>query len=136
MARKVKPFSVLRWSLIGAGLSLFGYLAAGNTTQLLLMTPIFAIFLGQSIANSTALVSVSADRHIQGEVLGINASVQSLAQAVPAALTGYLAELSINTPVIAGGLTVIAGGLLFLAIYRPPKHLLHQDMEMAAVTAP
>jgi len=45
-------------------------------------------------------------------------------------LTGYLATISINTPVLAGGLTVIAGGLLFLAIYKPPHHLLHQDMEM------
>ncbi len=132
VAKKLKPYHVLRWSMIGSGLTLFGYLAAHNTSQLLLMTPIFAIFLGQSIANSTALVSISADKHIQGEVLGINASVQSLAQAIPAALTGYLAKLSINTPVIAGGLTVIAGGLLFLAIYRPPKHLLHQDMEMPA----
>ncbi len=130
VARKLKPYSVLRWSLIGSGLTLFGYLYAHNTSQLLLMTPIFAIFLGQTIANSTALVSISADKHIQGEVLGINASVQSLAQAIPAALTGYLATISINTPVIAGGFTVIAGGLLFLAIYKPPHHLLHQDMEM------
>ncbi|MDB5163666.1 MAG: tetracycline resistance efflux pump [Candidatus Saccharibacteria bacterium] len=128
LAKRFKPFQVLRVSLIGSGLSLFGFLLANNTTQLLLVVPIFAIFLGNSIANSIALVSISADKKIQGEVLGINASVQALAQTIPAALSGYLAVVSINTPVLAGGFTVIAGGLIFLMIYRPPAHLLHQDM--------
>ncbi len=127
LAKRFKPFQVLRFTFIGAGLALFLYLLAANTTHLLLITPLFALFLGNSIANSIALVSISADAHIQGEVLGINASVQSLAQAIPAALSGYLAELGVSTPVLTGGMTVILGGLLFLAIYRPPKHLLHQN---------
>lgn len=135
LAKRFKPFQVLRVSFIASGLTLFGYMLANNTAQLLMVTPIFAIFLGNSIANSTALVSISADKHIQGEVLGINASVQALAQTIPAALSGYIAALSLNAPVLVGGLAVIAGGLLFLAIYRPPAHLLHQDMEHQAVPA-
>lgn len=127
VARRVKTYNVLRVSIIAAGIGLFANLWAHNTAQLLWVTPIFAIFIGQTIANGTALVSISADKYIQGEVLGINASVQALAQAIPAALSGYLAEISINTPVLAGGFTVIAGGLLFLAIYRAPAHLLHQS---------
>lgn len=126
LAKRLKPYQVLRFSFIGSGLTLFMYLMATGTTDLLWITPIFALFLGNSMANSIALVSISADEHIQGEVLGINASVQSLAQAIPAAMSGYLASISINTPIIAGGLTVLAGGFLFLAIYRPPKHLLHE----------
>jgi DHA1 family tetracycline resistance protein-like MFS transporter len=131
VAKKVTPYNVLRFSLIGAGLALFGNLWAHNTTELLLVTPFFAIFIGQSIANSTALVSLSADRYIQGEVLGINASVQALAQAIPAFLSGYLAEIGINMPVIAGGLVVVAGGLLFWALYRPSRHALHEGIQTA-----
>ncbi len=132
ISKKLKPYQVLRFSFIGSGLTLFMYLMATTTGDLLWITPIFAFFLGNSIANSIALVSISADAGIQGEVLGINASVQSLAQAIPAAMSGYLAEIGVSTPVLAGGITVIAGGLLFLAIYRPPKHLLHQDWGEAA----
>jgi DHA1 family tetracycline resistance protein-like MFS transporter len=132
VAKKVKPYNVLRFSLLGAGIALFGNLWAHNTSELLLVTPFFAIFIGQSIANGTALVSLSADRQIQGEVLGINASVQALAQAIPAILSGYLAEVGINTPVIAGGLTVLAGGLLFWLLYRPAKHALHESGPAAA----
>jgi DHA1 family tetracycline resistance protein-like MFS transporter len=128
VAKKFPPHKVLRVSLVMSGLMLFGNLWAHNTTELLLIAPFFAIFVGNSIANSIALVSMSVGAEIQGEVLGINSSVQALAQAIPAALSGYLAELSINTPVVAGGITVIAGGLLFLAIYRPNPRLLHQHM--------
>lgn len=128
LAKKLKPYQVLRFSFIGSGLTLFMYLMANSTTDLLWITPIFALFLGNSMANSIALVSISADEHIQGEVLGINASVQSLAQAIPAIMSGYLASISINTPILAGGFTVLAGGLLFLAIYRPPKHMLHEKL--------
>jgi zinc transporter ZupT len=72
---------------------------------------------------------MTADAHIQGEVLGINASVQSLAQAIPAIMAGYIAAIGINTPVLVGGLTVIAGGILFLAIYRPSKRILEQSYD-------
>lgn len=127
LAKRFKPYQVLRFSFIGSGLTLFMYLMATSTTDLLWITPIFALFLGNSIANSLALVSISADANIQGEVLGINASVQSLAQAIPAAMSGYIAVIGISVPILVGGFTVLAGGILFLAIYRPPKHLLHQE---------
>lgn len=127
LAKRFRPQQVLRFSIIGSGLTLFMYLMATSTTDLLWITPIFALFLGNSIANFLALVSVSADSQIQGEVLGINASVQSLAQAVPAVMSGYLATIGISTPILVGGISVILSGLIFLAIYRTPKHLLHQD---------
>jgi len=126
LAKRFKPYNILRFTFIGAGISLLLYLTATNTKDLLWITPIFAFFLGNSIANSLALVSMTADSHIQGEVLGINASVQSLAQAIPAAMSGYIAVIGVKTPVLVGGLTVIAGGILFLLIYRPSKKLLHQ----------
>jgi DHA1 family tetracycline resistance protein-like MFS transporter len=136
LAKRLKPYQVLRFSFIGAGVTLFLYLLATSTTDLLWITPIFALFLGNSIANSIALVSISADAKIQGEVLGINASVQSLAQAIPAALSGYIAAISISTPILVGGITVLFGGFLFLILYRPPKHLLHQNWGEGAPTAP
>lgn len=136
VAKKVKNFNVLRFSIILAGVGLLANLWAHNTTQLLIVTPIFAIFLGQTIANSLSLVSTSVGPEIQGEVLGINSSVQALAQAIPAILSGYLAELSVNMPVLTGGFTVIFGGLLFIAIYRPSRHLLHQNLQETTETAP
>ncbi len=133
IAKRFKNYQVLRSSLILVGIGLFANLWAHNTAELLLVTPLFAVFVGQTIANSTSLVSNTVGPEIQGEVLGINFSVQALAQAIPAALSGYLATIGISTPVVVGAMIIIAGGLLFWAIYRPGKHLLHSESAVPAV---
>jgi DHA1 family tetracycline resistance protein-like MFS transporter len=135
IAKRLRPDQVVRFSVMGSGITLFMYLLATNTTHLLWITPVFAFFLGNSIANLTALVSISADQKIQGQVLGINASVQSLAQFIPAAMSGYLAEIGVSVPVLAGGITVLVGGALFFIIYRVPAHMLHENMEMPATAS-
>ncbi|HSX52961.1 MAG TPA: MFS transporter [Patescibacteria group bacterium] len=135
IAKVRKSYQVLRVSMIAVGIGLFMLLWAHNTTQLLLVTPIFAIFVGQTIANATSLVSTSVGPEIQGEVLGINFSVQALAQAIPAALSGYLAVISIRTPIIAGASIIILGGIWFIAVYRPGKHNFHENVDQASLNA-
>ncbi len=127
VAKRFKNYQVLRISLMGTGFALLGTLMAENATQLLLVTPLFAIMNGQTMANSVALVSASADRKVQGEVLGINASVQALAQSIPAAISGYIAAISVGTPVAVGSAIMVASGILFWVLYRPGKQVLRDD---------
>lgn len=127
VAKRLKGHQILRFSLLGNGIALFMQLWPHNTTQLLLVAPFIAMFNGLTMANASALVSLSADRKIQGEVLGIEASVQALAQAVPAAISGYIATMGMNMPVIVGGCIVVAGGLIFNIFYRVPKQVSHEE---------
>lgn len=121
LAKRFSNQQILRFSLLGNGLALFLLLWPHNTRELLLATPIFAMFNGLTMANATALISRSADKTIQGEVLGIEASVQALAQSVPAALAGYIATLGVNVPVIVGASVVLLGALVFNLFYHQPK---------------
>ncbi len=123
---RFKNSSILRFSIIGTGVALFLQLLPNNTTQLLMVAPFIAIFNGLTLANATALVSKSVGPEIQGEVLGIDSSVQALAQAIPAIISGYIATFGINVPVIVGGSVVITGGIIFNLLYRAPKKELHQ----------
>src|SRR5581483_5431598 len=116
--KRFKAHQILRVSLIGNGVALFLQLFPHNTTQLLAVSPLIALFNGLTMANASALVSLSAGKKVQGEVLGIEASVQALAQAVPAAISGYVAAMGVNMPVIVGGTVVVAGGLIFNIFYR------------------
>lgn len=125
LSKRFKNYQILRVSLIGNGISLFLMLIPNNTTQLLLVTPIFALFNGLTMANLSGLISLSADKKIQGEVLGIEASVQALAQSLPAIAAGYIAVLGVNVPVLVGGSIVLVGGIVFNVFYKPSKHLLH-----------
>lgn len=131
IAKRFTPSQVLRFSLIGNGLTLFALVWPTNTTQLLLVTPFFAIFNGLTMANLSSLVSSSADKKIQGEVLGIEASVQALAQSIPAVIAGYTAALGVNVPVLVGGSIVVFSGLMFNVLYRKPKHVIHDAPETA-----
>ncbi|HXH27290.1 MAG TPA: MFS transporter [Candidatus Acidoferrum sp.] len=121
--KRFKSHQILRVSLIGNGLALFLQLWPTTGGQLLLVAPLIAIFNGLTMANASALVSISAGKKEQGEVLGIEASVQALAQAIPAAISGYVATMGVNMPVIVGGIVVITGGILYNVFYRAPKQV-------------
>lgn len=123
---RYKNSTILRFSILGTGFALLATLFPNNTAQLLMVAPFIAIFNGLTIANSTALVSKSVGPEIQGEVLGIDSSIQALAQAVPAIISGYVATLGINVPVLVGASVILLGGILFNTFYRQPKTVLHQ----------
>ncbi len=127
MAKRFKNYQVLAIAQFGMSLALFLQLIPTNTSQLLLFAPLIAIFNGLFLANASALVSNSVDDKIQGEVLGIEASVQALGQAIPAIIAGYIATMGINMPVIVGAVIILFGGIFYVLFYRPPQKILHQD---------
>jgi hypothetical protein len=55
--------------------------------------------------------------------MGIEASVQALAQGIPAIVAGYVATMGINMPVVVGGSIVLLGGILFNIFYKPSKQV-------------
>ncbi len=137
VVKRWKSHMILRISLFGNGLALFAQLWPHNTSQLLMVAPLIAIFNGLTMANASALVSLSAKKEEQGEILGIEASVQALAQAVPAVISGYIATMGVNMPVIVGGIIVMLGGVVYNVFYRVPKSVsqIEQSDERAAVSS-
>ncbi len=134
LAKRFANWHIVLVSTIGLSLALLLMFIPTNTTQLLLLSPPIMIFVGLFIANSTALVSRTASAEMQGETLGIMASVQALAQSIPAAMTGFLGSINPNVPVIAASITIAYGGFLFLYSYHPPKGVDSPDSEASAVT--
>ncbi|MDQ5972262.1 MAG: transporter, family, tetracycline resistance protein [Patescibacteria group bacterium] len=136
LAKRFKNYQVLRVTFFGMGLALFAQLWPSNTSQLLLISPLIAVFVGVTMANISALVSLSAGPEMQGEILGIDASVMALAQAIPAIISGYVATMGMNMPVIVGAITVMAAGVIFAVFYKPSNHILHESpAELAAEAA-
>lgn len=122
VSKHIKEFQVLRFSMIGTGVFLLCYFLPNVWWQLLIVTPFFAICNGLSFANSTSLVSKSANKQIQGEVLGINASILALAQVLPPILSGYIAsKLSPDDPIFVSSIVIVLAGVIFLVLYKPKK---------------
>lgn len=114
--------TILNFSLFGTGLFILAQFLPHVSWQLLLIVPFFAICNGLSMANITSLVSRSAGKEIQGEILGINSSVQALAQTIPPVLSGFIAaSIGATVPILVSGLTVILAGFVFVTFYRRPN---------------
>lgn len=131
--KKYREDQVMKFSLFGMALGLFGYFLAQESWQILLIAPIASFFNGLTFASSMGLVSKSADPKIQGEVLGISTSVQALAQAIPAALTGFIAAgLSANSPLLVAVASLILAGVVFVFFYKyDPSHTYVESTEPA-----
>lgn len=122
VSKRFKNWQALQWGLLFGGLTLLLFLIPTTTASLLIIPPFMAIAIGQVFANSISLVSASATEDIQGEVLGINSSVQAFGDALPSVLSGYIAaSLSVEAPVLVGGLCVLASAVVFKLMFKPSK---------------
>ncbi len=111
---------ILRFSIIITGAIVAVYLLPKYSWQLLFITPFFAMANGLSQANIVALVSKSAGPEIQGEVLGLNASVMALAQSIPPVLSGYIAaSLAPEAPIVVASIVILTAGFTFFLLYVP-----------------
>lgn len=119
LSMRFEELQVLRFTLIGAGLCILTMFIPHTVWGLLLVTPFFAIANGLSQANLTALVSRSVGPEIQGEVLGINASVQALAQTIPPIISGFLAaSITAVAPIAVSGIIIILSGGVFILFVK------------------
>lgn len=121
ISNKFSENKVLKITIIFTGVMILVFLIPNAWWGLLIIAPFFAFANGLSQANITGLISNSVGPEIQGEILGINASVAAMAQAIPAMLSGFIAaSLTPASPSIVAAGVIILGGIIFIAAYRKP----------------
>ncbi|GLR17034.1 MFS transporter [Portibacter lacus] len=86
-----------------------------------LINPIIAIGIGITSPNLTTVVSEQAGPEQQGEILGINQSMQSLGNLIPAIIGGILASMGTIFPLIASGLFVIIAWLVYMKLFSADR---------------
>lgn len=121
VSKRFTPKQTLSFSLIGVSIIIFAYTLVPNSDWFLLLVPIMAICNGLSYPNTTALVSNSAGKDMQGEILGINQSIQSIGIAIPALIAGFIAVNGANVPVIVGSILIFAAWLVLILKFKEPK---------------
>jgi DHA1 family tetracycline resistance protein-like MFS transporter len=125
---KFSEQQVLNISLLMTGLIILAYLNTRQPWQIYKVAPFFAIFVGLSMANITSLISRSVGPEIQGEILGINASIQAFAQTLPPMLSGFIAaKLTPTAPLWVSGLVTISAGLIYILLFKPTQKIIHQN---------
>jgi DHA1 family tetracycline resistance protein-like MFS transporter len=123
VSKRVSEENVLRWSFLGAGIVIILQIFMPTWQILLLVSPFFAVFIGLSNSNSVGLVSKNADKTMQGQVLGMNSSVQALSGIFPPFIGGLIAgAFGYYSPLLVAGSIIIVAGLFFIFVaYRRLK---------------
>lgn len=109
VVNKVKSEKILIYSFPLLAGALILQLVPAIPLWLLLTQPLVAIFEGISYPNVTNVISKLATEDQQGEIMGITASVRSLASAAAPVFSGMVLALGVNIP------TITAAGVLLLA---------------------
>jgi predicted MFS family arabinose efflux permease len=119
MAKRVAEAPVLRVTLLGTTLMLVVYVLPIASWGLYVVAPFVSTFNGLSVVNLQGLLSRSVGPAEQGEVLGINASLQALAMGLPPLTAAAVASaLSPESAIVAATLCQLAAWLAFVTLYR------------------
>jgi MFS transporter, DHA1 family, tetracycline resistance protein len=116
LSRRFQPTQMLRFTLILLAVAMITLLFPQQGWQLFLVVPFISIFQGLSSPNITATVSNLADKSIQGEILGINQSVNAFAQMLPPLIGGVLVGFDIHMPIYGSAFFIFMAWLLFMYV--------------------
>jgi predicted MFS family arabinose efflux permease len=108
VSRLIGQTRALRLGIMVMFGGLLGLYFAQTWIWLLLTTPIIAVGVALSYTTIVSLLSILTSNEKQGEILGINASVQSLAFALPGSISGIIAaKLAVSAPIILAVITAL-----------------------------
>ncbi len=112
VSKRYSAEEILRLSLIALAISLFLITLPRRSITLYFIAPLVAIFTGLTMPSYNAIISNLGKEDSQGEILGINQSMQSLAQAIPLVIAGFVVAIHPELPtLIAAAATFIAWAL-------------------------
>ncbi len=114
ISNRYAPKNVLKISLLGVSVFLIGLTFPAETSTLLFVIPFVSIFHGLNQPNLLTLLSNSANEDMQGEVLGINQSLQSLGFTIPPIIAGLIISFNIHLPLIVAGSCMGLAWVVFL----------------------
>jgi DHA1 family tetracycline resistance protein-like MFS transporter len=126
LAPRFGPAQILRFSILGLSAAVMINLAPTSLYWVYAVQPLLAISQGLTQPNITSIISSLGTTENQGEILGIQASIQSLAFAIPPILAGLISSIDYRYPVVAGSLCLLASGLIFVFVYKPQMHIIKE----------
>ena len=121
LSGRVADFRILRFSMFGTGICLliYHFIPANHSGLLYFIPPFLASCNAMTFAFNSSIVTRITPANIHAESLGINSSIMAIAQAIPAVLSGYIAVINFNMPILVGSSTIILAGIIFWVLFKP-----------------
>jgi DHA1 family tetracycline resistance protein-like MFS transporter len=119
LSHVLRPEQVLRWSLLCLSAAFLLVLVPRTYGWLFVAVPFMPIFQGLSQPNNSALISNLVGADEQGEILGMNQSMQSLAMLIAPLASAAVVVSHISYPAILASILVFCAWLVFVGVFRP-----------------
>ncbi len=120
-SKKFAPLNILQISAVLLGITLPMLLIPTESKYIFFVLPFIAIFQGLTQPNITSVVSSQAGPDEQGQILGINQSIQSLGMAIPPIIASIITSININLPILASSFCIIMGWGVLMVFFRKKK---------------
>jgi len=128
LSKKFKPAKILSYSIVLLAISFPFLLIPHDRVWLYLIVPFIAIFQGLTQPNGTAIISNLVGSEKQGEILGINQSISSLAQAAPPIIAGFVTAINVNLPTWFAAISTLFAWLVFKGFFKGEKLIEADDL--------
>ncbi len=120
--RRWNERTILEKSILGTAIFVILQTLTGAPWELFLITPFFSISNGFTMSNLSGLLSRSAPKEAQGEIMGIASSINAVASMIPPVLSGFVAAaLSPSSPLIVAGLLCAIAWAIFVSTQTSTK---------------
>lgn len=116
LSKRYSPDKILKWSMPLFAFALFILILPGSLWAVVCLVPVAQAFQALTHPNAVALSSLLADEKSQGQVMGINQSMQAIAKAIAPALSGALLGFFPSMPVLISCVFVVFAWGAFLLI--------------------
>lgn len=127
VSKRVPARTVLAFTLPAVAMVVFLHLMPREFWMYYVLLPFLAVSMGLTIPNATAVISDLADEKSQGEIIGIQHSMQSLALVIPPIVSGYIVAFHVSLPVVAAAFFIIVAWLGYLLWFqRAPQKIFHE----------
>lgn len=113
LSKKFNSSSILSVTMAAAAFLLPLLILPDNSVWLYFIIPFVAIMQGMNQPNTSAIISNLTDTDKQGEILGINQSMQSLAQSIPPLIAAFAASININLPIMFSAVSTLLAWIIF-----------------------
>lgn len=118
LCKKYGPASILSVSVVMSAFIIPLILLPNNSVWLYLIIPFIAILQCMNQPNTSAIVSNIVGKDKQGEILGINQSMQAISQAIPPLIAGFVTAININLPTIFSAAATIIAWAIFILFFN------------------
>lgn len=113
LSKRFKPMQILSVSILLITLVYPILLLPNKSIGLYFIIPFIAILQGLIQPNNTAIISNLTSKDKQGEILGINQSIMSIAQAIPPIIAGFITSISLNLPTLSAAAATFIAWIVF-----------------------